>query len=188
MHAQQSVQPPQRSNAQAAATLSAAFGLQDQVNASQAPNPVRMPNQPVMPVPSPSVPSVNSHSKPLPSHPLQPVQQTRGHFNAQSNPMSVPQSNQIPKVHQPQLHHISQQPSLLQHPRSTVSTQSQQLFQATGAPHMQLQPSQPPQGRPTSVPAFNRQNNPQMGPYGGYQHSGAPQVVHQSQPMFHVRA
>lgn len=182
-HPQQSVQPPQQSNVQAASPLPGQIGLQDQTNASQAPNPVSKPNQPVMPVSYPSVPSSNIHSQPWPSHPLQSVQQPKGHFNAQATAMSLPQSTQMQNMPQPHLHSASQQHSLLQHPMPTISTQSQPL-QTSDISRMQLQPSLPAQARPHSMSAFGHQLHSQMGPNAGFQHSGAPQM-HHSQPMFH---
>uniref|UniRef100_A0A5B6YGA1 Putative cleavage stimulating factor 64 n=1 Tax=Davidia involucrata TaxID=16924 RepID=A0A5B6YGA1_DAVIN len=183
-HPQQSAQPAQQSNIQGAQSLSGQVSLQDQTNASQTPNPVRKPlqNQPVMPTSSAAAPPVNLQSQSLPSHPLQSVQQPKGHSTAQASQMSLPQSSQIPSI--PPLHSSLQPPSLLQSSMSTALTQMQQPLQTSGIAHLPLQSPLPPQPRPPPVPAFPHQLHSQFGPNAGFQHSGAPQL-HYSQPMFH---
>ncbi|KAA8542710.1 hypothetical protein F0562_023791 [Nyssa sinensis] len=140
-----------------------------------------------MPISSAAAPPINLQSQSLPSHPLQSVQQPKGHPTAQASQMSLPQSSQIPSVPPLSLHAASQALSLLQPPMPTPSTQTQQPLQTSGILHLPLQPPLPPQPRPPSVPSFPHQLHSQLGPNAGFQHSGAPQL-HHSQPMFHLGA
>ncbi|OMP02153.1 hypothetical protein COLO4_11303 [Corchorus olitorius] len=179
-HPQQSVvQPPSQTNIQPAQTFPGQVGSQDQAVASQSQPLIRKQhqNQTVTQISSAAVPTANLQSQPMP-HSLQTPQQTKGHLNP---PMSVTQSSQLPNVPPLPLHSSSQPPH--HHQMPTANSQLQQPLQTTGIPHMPLQPSMPPQGRPPSMPNYNHHYAPQMGPNAGFQHPGGPH--HPSQPMFH---
>ncbi|XP_021658630.2 pollen-specific leucine-rich repeat extensin-like protein 3 isoform X2 [Hevea brasiliensis] len=179
---QQSSQPSQQSNIQAARSLAGQV-LQDQTLASQTQPPMRKQhqNQPSISMSSTSVSPPSLQSQPMPSHPLQTPQLAKGHPNPQVTPISVPQSSQLPNI-PPPLHSASQPQPLHQPQMPTVSTQLQQPLRTTGIAHPPLQPPLPPQARLPSVPSFHHQCGPQMGPNVGFQHSGA---QHPLQPMFH---
>ncbi|KAK3003039.1 hypothetical protein RJ639_018795 [Escallonia herrerae] len=186
---QQSVQPVQQPNIQAAPSLPGQIGSQDQTSISRAQNPIRnqQENQPVMPVSSTSVPPSNIPPQSLASHPTLSVQQPRGHLTAQATPVSLPQSSQAFNMPPLPIHSASHPSSHLQTPMPT-SDQLQQPVQTSTIPHMMLQPPMPPQPRPTSAPAFPYQVHlPQMGVNTAFQHSGAPQL-HHPQHMFHPGA
>ncbi|CAK7349719.1 unnamed protein product [Dovyalis caffra] len=181
---QQSAQPSQQPNIQAAHLSPGQGGLQDQTSASQSQPPLRKQHQsqPAMPTSAPSGPPVNLQSPPLPSHPLQMPQQPKGHMNPQVTPMSVTQSSQLPNLPPAPSHSVSQPLPIHQTQMSSVSSQLQQPLQTAGISHLPLQPPLAPQPRPP-VPSFHHQYGQQMGPNMGYQHTGAPH--HPSQPMFH---
>ncbi|XP_059661652.1 cleavage stimulating factor 64 [Cornus florida] len=177
-HPQQSAQPAQQSNIHVAHSLPG-------ISASETPNPIRkqQQNEPLIQISSAAAPPINPHSQSLPSHPLQSVQQPKGHHNGQASTMSLPQASQIPNTPPLPIHSASQPPSLLQPPIPTATTQLQQPLQTSGIPHLPQQPPLPPQPRPPSMPVFPHQVHSQMGPNVGFQHSGAPQL-HHSQFMF----
>ncbi|KAL5544779.1 hypothetical protein UlMin_008563 [Ulmus minor] len=183
-HPQQSAQLPQQSNIQAPQPLPSQVGMKDQTGVSQIQTPARMQhqNQPAMPSSSMAAPAVNVHSQSMPSHPLQPPQQSKGHLNSQVNPASLPQSSQLPNIPSLPLYSSSQPPPLHQPQMPTSSSQLQQPLQTTGIHHLQ-QPPLPSQPRQPSM-GFQHQYAPQMGPNMGFQHPGAPQ--HHPQPMFHA--
>lgn len=160
--------------------------MQEKTGASQIP-PTRKQhqNQTPMPISSAAVPTLNSQSQALSSHPLQMPQPPKGHLNPQIAPMSVPQSSQLPNIPSLPLYSSSQPPPLHQPQMPTVTSQLQQPLQTTGIPHLPLQPPLSLQPRPPSVPTYHHQYAPQMGPNVGFQHPSASQ--HLSQPMFHVR-
>ncbi|XP_050257167.1 uncharacterized protein LOC126702508 [Quercus robur] len=181
---QQSAQPTQMSNVQAAHSPPSQVGMQDQTGASQIPpNRKQHQNQTVMPISTAAVPTLNVQSQPMPSHPLQMPQPPKGHMNSQMPPMSLPQSSQLSNVPSLPLYSSSQPPPLQQPQMSTASSQLQQPLQTTGIPHLPLQPPLPPQPRPPPVPSYHHQYHPQMGPNVGFQHPGASQ--HLQQQMFH---
>ncbi|KAK1372069.1 hypothetical protein POM88_038161 [Heracleum sosnowskyi] len=173
----------QRTNVHAALPLPGQTDLKDHIKASQNPNSLRKPNQPMMPVSSTSIPSLNSQSHSLQSQILQSAQQP---LNAQVTTMPGQQSTQFQSMPHPPLHSASPQlPSLPPPPMPSASIQSQQPLQTSGIPHMQLQPAMPSLPRPASIPAFGHQPNTQMGPNAAFQHSNTVQM-HHSQPMFQV--
>ncbi|KAK1372058.1 cleavage stimulating factor 64 [Heracleum sosnowskyi] len=178
---QQAALPPQQTNVHAALPLPGQTDLKDHIKASQNPNSLRKPNQPMMPVSSTSIPSLNSQSHSLQSQILQSAQQP---LNAQVTTMPVQQSTQFQSMPHPSLHSASPQlPSLPPPPMPSASIQSQQPLQTSGIPHMQPQPAMPSLPRPASIPAFGHQPNTQMGPNAAFQHSNTVQM-HHSQPMF----
>ncbi|KAK2987544.1 hypothetical protein RJ640_021598 [Escallonia rubra] len=186
---QQSVQPVQQPNIQAAPSLPGQIGSQDQTSISRAQNPIRkqQENQPVMPVSSTSVPPSNIPPQSLASHPTLSVQQPRGHLTAQATPVSLPQPSQAFNMPPIPIHSASHPSSHLQTPMP-ISDQMQQPVQTSTIPHMMLQPPMPPQPRPALAPAFPYQvHPPQMGVNTAFQHSGAPQL-HHPQHMFHPGA
>ncbi|KAK4428090.1 Cleavage stimulating factor 64 [Sesamum alatum] len=170
----------QQSSGQAASSFQGQIG-QNQMRKQQ-PNQTMASNAPPQPVPP-----QNPQPQSMPSHPLQPIQQPKGHLGAQSTQMSMPQSSQVPNLTQLPQHTASQPPSLHQPPMPSMSTQSQQPMQNTGSQYLPLQPPlQPPlpsQPRPP-MPGFPHQAHAQMGPNLGFQHPSGPQLPH-SQHMFH---
>ncbi|KAI3455422.1 hypothetical protein Pfo_012085 [Paulownia fortunei] len=170
----------QQSNIQAASSFPGQIG-QNQMRKQQ-PNQTMVSNSQSQPIPPP-----NPQPQSMQSHPLQPIQQPKGHLGAQSTPMSIPQSSQIPNLTQLPQHTASQPPSLNQPPMPSLSSQSQQPLQNTGSQYLPLQPPLqpplPPQPRPP-IPGFPHQAHAQMGPNLGFQHPSGPQL-HHSQHMFH---
>ncbi|KAC9774266.1 hypothetical protein R6Q59_007263 [Mikania micrantha] len=151
----------------------------------------QIPQQPTPPAQQPtgqittsaSMPSssVSPSNPPLPSHLLQP---SRSHISAQSAPsMPSPQSLNVASL---PLHYSTQPPpSVIQPTMPPASTAPlQQPLHISNMPPVPLQPPLPSQPRPPSMPVFPHHNYPHMGPSGGFQHQGAPQL-HHSQPMFH---
>ncbi|OIW10054.1 hypothetical protein TanjilG_32794 [Lupinus angustifolius] len=178
---QQSVQPLQQPNVQSASLLHGQVGSQDQ-NQPFAVQPRKHQNQPSVPVPSAAVPAMSHQSQqPLSGHSLQMPQQPKGHLTPQVAPASRPQSAQIPNITSPSLHKSSQPLHPPQVP--AASSQLQQPSQASGFPHMPLQPPRP-QIRPPSGPAFHPQYPPQVGANLGFQNAGAPHNIPQS--VFHA--
>ncbi|KAK7320033.1 hypothetical protein RJT34_04762 [Clitoria ternatea] len=176
---QQAMQPTQQPNIQPAPGHS---GAQDQAGVSQTQIPLRKhQNQPPVPVSSAAVPAMSHQSQPTAAHSLQMPQQPKGHLTPQVAPVSLPQSSQLPNIPPPSLHSPSQPLHPSQMP--TASGQLQQPLQASGFPHMPLQPPLPPQIRPPAVQTFHPQYPPQMGSNLGFQHAGASHNHPQS--MFH---
>lgn len=124
----------------------------------------------------------------MPSHPLQPLQRPKAHLGAQSTPMPIAQSSQVPNLSQLPQHTASRPPSLHHPSMPSLSTQSQPSLPNTGSQYMPLQPPlQPPlplQPRPP-MSGFPHQAQPQMRPNVGFQHPTGPQM-HHSQHMYHV--
>ncbi|KAK9113391.1 hypothetical protein Syun_020188 [Stephania yunnanensis] len=140
--------------------------------------------QPLLPIPSASVPLGSLQSQPMPPHPLQSMQQSKGHLSGQQGlSMSVPQSSQIHSMPPLPIHSAAQPPSHLQSQVSMMTGQQPQSF-SSSAPHMPLQPPLPPQPRPPMLQPFQHQIHSQMGPHMGFQSSGAPQQPHLQQPPF----
>ncbi|KAK9062774.1 hypothetical protein SSX86_019964 [Deinandra increscens subsp. villosa] len=180
------LQPPQEvPNIQAAGSQ----------NLQQAARPAQQPTAQITPLPGqsslqdqPSVPmpfsSVSPSTPSLPSHPSQPIQLSRSHMGAQSAPPMVsPQSSNVAAL--PPQYSTQPPPSVIQPTMPPASAAPlQQPLHTSSMHHLPLQPPLPPQPRPPSMPAFPHQNYPHMGPSGGFQHQGAPQL-HHSQPMFH---
>ncbi|KAJ4954434.1 hypothetical protein NE237_011217 [Protea cynaroides] len=171
-HPQQTAQPGQQPNIQAAQPLPVPVGQQDQSSASQAQIQLRKLhlNQPAIPIPSSSVPPVTLQSQSMPSHALPTVQQAKGHLHAPVTSMTHSLSSQMHNINLP-----------------NVSSQQQQSLQTSGIPLMPLQPPLPQQPRPPSMPTYPHQLNSHMGPSLGFQHSGAPQP-HLSQSTYHPGA
>lgn len=189
----------QQSNIQAPSSFPGQIP-QTQMRKQQA-NPPTVSKPQSQPIPPP-----NSQPQSKPSHPLQQIQQPKGHLATQSTPMSIPQSSQVPNLtqlpqhtasqspslHQPSVPSLSsqsQQPSHHQPQIHSLSTQSQQPLQTTGSQYLPLQPPLqppiPPQQRPPAQ-GFPHQGHAQMGPGFGFQHPSG-QQMHHSQHMFHVR-
>ncbi|XP_043691127.1 cleavage stimulating factor 64 [Telopea speciosissima] len=169
---QQTSQPGQQLNIQAAQSLPVPVGQQDQSSASQAQIPLRKlhQNQPAMTVPSGSAPPVTLLSQSMPSHALPTMQQAKGHLNAPVTSLTHSISSQMHNIHLP-----------------NVSSLQQQSLQIGGVPLMPPQPPLPQQPRPPSMPPYPHQLNSHMGSSLGFQHSGAPQP-HLSQSTYHSGA
>ncbi|XP_042509124.1 cleavage stimulating factor 64-like [Macadamia integrifolia] len=169
---QQTAQPGQPLNIQAAQSLPVPVGQQDQSSASQTQIQSRKlhQNHPAMPIPSGYVPPVTLQSQSMPSHALPTVQQTKGHLNAPVTSVTHSVSSQMHNIHLP-----------------NVSSQQQQSLQISGVPLMPMQPPLPQQLRPPSMPPYPHQLNSHMGSSLGFQHSGAPQS-HISQSTYHSGA
>ncbi|MCD7451794.1 hypothetical protein HAX54_013443 [Datura stramonium] len=174
--AQPSVSQLPQSNVQTTPSLPGKIGIQEQTRKQQQ-------NQPAPTVPSASLPPPNLQSPSLPSHPLQPVQQQKGHIGAQATPISLPQTSQVPNMSQLPRHSASPLPSHLQQQMPPASPKLEQPMQTSGNQHLAMQPQLPPQVRPSMQP-FPHQVHPHMGPNVGYPQSGATQH-HHSQPAYH---
>ncbi|KAM3268706.1 proline-rich proteoglycan 2 [Capsicum chacoense] len=172
---QPSVSQLPQSNVQTAPSLPGQIGIQEQTRKQQQ-------NQPAPTVPSASLPPSNLQSTSMPSHPLQSMQQHKGHIGAQATPISLPQTSQVPNMSQLPRHSAAPLPSHLQqmHP---ASPKLEQPMQTSGNQHLPMQPQLPPQVRPSMQP-FPHQVHPHMGPNPGYPQSGATQH-HHSQPAYH---
>ncbi|KAK4395258.1 Cleavage stimulating factor 64 [Sesamum angolense] len=83
----------QQSSGQAASSFQGQIG-QHQMRKQQ-PNQIMASNAPPQPAPP-----QNPQPQSMPAHPLQPIQQPKGHLGAQSTQMSVPQSSQVPNLTQ----------------------------------------------------------------------------------------
>ncbi|KAL0441541.1 UNVERIFIED_CONTAM: Cleavage stimulating factor 64 [Sesamum radiatum] len=128
----------QQSSGQAASSFQGQIG-QHQMRKQQ-PNQIMASNAPPQPAPP-----QNPQPQSMPAHPLQPIQQPKGHLGAQSTQMSVPQSSQVPNLTQLPQHTAAPPPSLHQPPMPSMSTQSQQPMQNTSSQYLPLQPPlQPP--------------------------------------------
>lgn len=158
-------------------SFSGQVGTHDQAGVSQTQPPLR--KQPIAPASSASALLSNIQSQPMPLHPLQPPQPTKGHL---STPLTHPQPSQVPSMPQGSIH-SSSHPPIHQNQMSASSNQMQPPLQSSGISLMPPQPPLPSQPRPP-VSTFHHQYPPQMTPNIGFQHPGAPQ--HHSQPMFHV--
>ncbi|XP_055827831.1 cleavage stimulating factor 64 [Solanum dulcamara] len=140
-------------------------------------------NQPAPTTPSAPLPPLNLQSTSMPSHPLQSVQQQKGHIGAQATPISLPQTSQVPNMSQLPRHSAAPLPSHLQQQMHPASPKLEQPMQTSGNQHLAMQPPLPPQVRPSMQP-FPHQVHPHMGPSAGYPQSGATQH-HHSQPAYH---
>ncbi|KAH6758799.1 hypothetical protein C2S51_019034 [Perilla frutescens var. frutescens] len=175
-NSQPSAMPNQQPNAQASVTVSGQIG-QNQIRKQQL-------NQPMVSNPPPQhLPPPNPQPQSMPSHPLLPTQQSKGHLGSQSTPMSIPQPSQVPSLAQLPQHTAPQPPSLHQLPMPSLSTQAQPPLPSTGSQYLPLQPPLPPQPRPP-MQGFPHQAQAQMGQSLGFQHPSGPQM-HHPQHMFH---
>ncbi|KAG8379942.1 hypothetical protein BUALT_Bualt07G0142100 [Buddleja alternifolia] len=178
-------QPPaisnQQSNIQAASSVSGQIGQNTMGKRQPVQTMASNSQSQTVPPPNPQTQPM----KPIQSHPLQ--QEPKAHFGAQSTPMSIPQSSQVPYMSQLPQHISSPPPSHHQSHMPSLSTQSQQSVQNIGSQYLPLQPPLqpplPPQPRP-QMPAFPHQVHAQMGPNLGFQQPSGPQY-HSQQQMFH---
>ncbi|XP_034673034.1 cleavage stimulating factor 64-like isoform X2 [Vitis riparia] len=171
--------PQQAQTAQAALPLSGEASLQEQTSGSQTQVPVmkQMEIQPAMQA-SASIPTTNPQSQSMPLHPLQTVQQPKGHLNIQMAPSQVLNTPPLPTS-------SASQPPLVRPQMPTASNQFQQPLQAPIIPHMPLQPPLPPHPRLPLPPSFQHQHPSQMGSNMAFQQSGS--QLHHSQPVFHAQ-
>ncbi|KAJ8553436.1 hypothetical protein K7X08_024114 [Anisodus acutangulus] len=176
LNPQPSVSQLPQSNVQTTPSLPGQIGIQEQTRKQQQ-------NLPTPAVASASHPPSNLQSQSLPSHPLQSVQQQKGHIGAQAPAISLPQTSQVPNMAPLPRHSAAPLPSHLQQQMPSASPKLEQPMQTSGNQHLGMQPQLPPQVRPTMQP-FPHQVHPHMGPNVGYPQSG-PTQHHHSQPPYH---